>query len=423
MRGFCQFAIVLCAGWSGCISADTQRVDITAPQADIALQRADAGATDAEIADSGQEGHRHLVVRVFYGMDRSQQSNLRTVVSHLYPADRGRLQFGHCHVSVPDTDQSEDERPDIWQLEFHDTPTRQAMLLGTEQADAREFVETLTADVSASGSGEVFVFVPGNDVSFEQAVRQTARIAHELQFDGAPILYSRPSSPGGRIDQATVLHSQTHLIRFLRTVSRESGASKVHLMAHSTGTQLLAEVLREFSEAARSDDQIRFNEVILTAPDIDAEAFRQETAARIVRVADRVTVYASDDDPDLLRSAEMHGTTRLGQGGPELMVISDVPGIDVVDVAARSFQFLNAGTPRRDNELLGDIRQVINGVATTQRGLQPHPARQLAWRLPSSGPQLISYSQEEPRAEDAEPTQPAPEKTGFWTRLTGWWPD
>ena len=37
------------------------------------------------------------------------------------------------------------------------------------------------------------VFIHGFNVPFEDAIYRTAQLAHDLDFDGAPILYSWPS--------------------------------------------------------------------------------------------------------------------------------------------------------------------------------------------------------------------------------------
>lgn len=422
--------MLLIAGWCGCVAPGDQRVDITAPQANIALRRTDADTPDpvADL-DESEESHRYAVVRVFYGTDRARGAGPEDV-DEFYSGQSGRLELGVCEVSIPDNDESdENERPRIWRIELHEGSDSQPMLLGIEPLDNSAFVRGLRRDMNESKAGEAFVFVHGCGVDFVEATRQTARIAHDLQFDGPPILYSWPSQgelAACLMDRTTLLQSQPHLINFLQSVSRESGATKVHLIAHGTGTQLVAGVLEQMSDRLRPDDPPRFHEVVLAAPDIDAENFRQKIASRITRVADRVTVYTSADDPELLLSAQLHGSHRLGQGGAELVMIPDVPGIDVVDVSSQNFQFLDPRTPHHENELLTDIRQVFDGAATTQRGLQPHPARQPAWRLPTtSDVKLASHSEQREETKDGDLEQEGAQpvaKEGLWTRLTGWWP-
>src|SRR5262249_32675638 len=46
---------------------------------------------------------------------------------------------------------------------------------------------------AASFRRQAFVFVHGYNVSFDNALRRTAQLAHDLRFDGAAFLYSWPS--------------------------------------------------------------------------------------------------------------------------------------------------------------------------------------------------------------------------------------
>ena len=49
-------------------------------------------------------------------------------------------------------------------------------------------------DHTALGKGEVLVFLHGHSVTFGEALRQTAQLAFDLVFEGAPILYSWPAT-------------------------------------------------------------------------------------------------------------------------------------------------------------------------------------------------------------------------------------
>ncbi len=146
--------------------------------------------------------------------------------------------------------------------------------------------------------GELFVFVHGFNVTFKDAARRTAQMAHDLEFPGAPVMFSWPSlgkgSPSGyREDERTAEWCEDDVMDFVTVVAKQSGARRVHLIAHSTGNRVLTGVLRRLAYSKRSGDMPKFNEVILTAPDIDAETFKLAIAPRITGIADRFTVYAS----------------------------------------------------------------------------------------------------------------------------------
>jgi hypothetical protein len=107
-----------------------------------------------------------------------------------------------------------------------------------------------------------------------------------------------------------------------------------------------------------------------------------------------------------------------------------VPGIEVVDVAAINFEFFDTENSAPVNELLSDIRQVFGGAATTQRGLQPHPTRHPAWRLPTaSGVQFVSHAEpaddgdaEVIEGDVEEEIAVAAPKTSLWGKVRSWWP-
>ena len=233
----------------------------------------------------------------------------------MYGGDRGELELGTCEVSIPkDHEVGEMESPSVLRLEFREDPERHVVLLGVEPESADEFYADLRSCVGRSAGKEAFVFVHGYNVGFETAVRRTAQIAYDLKFEGAPIVYSWPSQEGllaYTVDETNVVWTVPHLKEFLLGVARQSGAKSVHLVAHSMGNRALTSALRELALELKADCP-RFHEVVLTAPDIDADVFRRDLAPAIVGVADRVTLYASSNDEALIAS---QGRSRLSAGG------------------------------------------------------------------------------------------------------------
>jgi len=78
------------------------------------------------------------------------------------------------------------------------------------------------------------------------------------------------------------------------------------------------------------------NELVLIAPDIDTDIFRQELPL-VRKTATRITVYASDNDKALKLSHEVHGYPRLGLAGEHLAVLDGVETIDISHVGTRRF--------------------------------------------------------------------------------------
>jgi esterase/lipase superfamily enzyme len=180
------------------------------------------------------------------------------------------------------------------------------VLRNVQPVDGATFLNNLKTTIAASvcevahGSeireigGELFVFVHGFNVTFKDAARRTAQMAHDLEFPGAPVMFSWPSlgkgSPSGyREDERTAEWCEEDVMDFVTVVAKQSGARRVHLIAHSMGNRVLTGVLRRLAYSKRSGDMPKFNEVILTAPDIDAETFKLAIAPRITGIADRLS--------------------------------------------------------------------------------------------------------------------------------------
>src|SRR4029077_17706276 len=125
---------------------------------------------------------------------------------------------------------------------------------------------------------QILVFIHGFDVTFEQGTWRTAQLAYDLGFDEPPVLYSWPSMGHLRdytVDEATFEWCVPHLKGLLADISTKCGAQMVHIIAHSMGNRILANALKEIALAAPQGALPQVQEVILTAPDIDAGVFRQ----------------------------------------------------------------------------------------------------------------------------------------------------
>src|SRR5215210_3877659 len=83
-----------------------------------------------------------------------------------------------------------------------------------------------------------------------------------------------------------------HLERFLSELASRSNARRIHLIAHSMGNRPLTAALRQIAAHMAPASKPLFDHVILTAPDMDLDTFRQ-IASQIARPAQRATLYAS----------------------------------------------------------------------------------------------------------------------------------
>jgi esterase/lipase superfamily enzyme len=242
------------------------------------------------------------------------------------------------------------------------------------------FFSQLRDRVTASSREEVFVFVHGYNVTFDQAARRTAQIAFDVKFQGAPIFFSWPSQGGllkYTVDETNVTWAVPHLKQFLLDVVQRSGARSVNLIAHSMGNRALTNAVRELKMELREESAL-FNQIILAAPDVDAEIFRRDLAPALVQSARRVTLYASSNDQALIASKKVHGYARAGDTGDGLVVVQ---GLDTIDVSTIATSLLGHSYYGSSNPVLLDICELIHDArpAAQRRWLVPRPHGNLTY--------------------------------------------
>jgi pimeloyl-ACP methyl ester carboxylesterase len=158
------------------------------------------------------------------------------------------------------------------------------------------------------------VFVHGFNSSFEDAVDRAVVIKHRLRYDGMLILFSWPSeshnlpSPSTYSrDSASADQSVLALRRFLTTLAERTDPSRVHLIAHSMGSRVLAGALEAgvLPRTGRYRNR-QFASVSFLAPDIDANVFKDRVVPTVHRNAARISLYATEGDRALAGSQELH---------------------------------------------------------------------------------------------------------------------
>ena len=126
--------------------------------------------------------------------------------------------------------------------------------------------------------------------------------------------------------------------------------------------------------AERPNLRERLKEVILAAPDIDADVFKRDIAPALTSTGRSVTLYASSADVALAASKQVHGYARAGDSGAGLVI---VPGIETIDATEVNTGLLGHSYFAESDIVLTDILRLIDqGVRANMRmGLRPVDAR------------------------------------------------
>jgi esterase/lipase superfamily enzyme len=316
---------------------------------------------------AGDTSGNYAVERVYFATDRNRTSSSR--FNDMFGGLRGTsISYGSCDVSIPrDHRMGEMESPSIWRLEFRENPDRHVVLLRVRFSNPDQFFRDIEQQVHGSRGKNAFVFVHGYNVTFADAARRTAQMAYDLGFDGVPVFYSWPSRGDMAkytVDEQSIEWSEANIKAFLSDFFTRSDAKNIYLIGHSMGnrglTRALASLMSEKPELRN-----RLKELILAAPDIDAEVFVRDIAPALAKARLPTTLYASSTDRALLASRVVHGLDRAGYAGQHLIVF---PGIETIDAT-------NVDTSLLGHSYFGDNRALISDLYYLIRDGTPADSR------------------------------------------------
>ena len=316
---------------------DAARIEKAIEAASLKQRELPATPAATDRARRYRASNGFATVRVFYGTNRKPTGERMPAL--FYGGGRGDLQYGYVDVSIPETHkEGELETQSRWSVLTYfmgaDALKRRFVLLqDVRPLSSSSFAGALRSQITGAPSRDVFIFVHGFNSSFEDAARRTAQLAYDLDFDGTPMMYSWPSQASTAaytVDEAAVGISGRRMADFLKTVLEQSGAERVHLIAHSMGNRALMEALQTYlAERPARRARKAFGQIVFTAPDVDRDYF-SDAIEPLRAVADRVTLYASSNDLALRTSQAIHGAPRAGLGGDGILI---APGIDSIDMS------------------------------------------------------------------------------------------
>ncbi len=271
------------------------------------------------------------------------------------------VEMGICQVTIPESHRpGELESPSLLlRMEVKEDPAKHIVLKSVHRLDPNSFFDDMHRELEQKGSN-VLVFVHGYNVSFEDAARRTAQMAYDLKFPGAPVFYSWPSQAnwyGYRSDSENIKNSVEQIKSFLTEVAAKSNATSINLVAHSMGNVGLTSALAKMGGA-------KFNQIVLAAPDIDAETFKRDIAPKVVTKAKRVTLYTSKTDLALIASKYFNRVPRAGDSGSELVL---VPGIQTIDATAVDSSLLGHSYYGSNVNVLFDLGELLSGKPIESR--------------------------------------------------------
>ncbi len=240
-------------------------------------------------------------------------------------------------------------------------PAKHFAVLGGRGLEPEEFRLQLATYLSGriGSNRDILLYVHGFNTSLDEARFRLAQLVNDGKFGGVAVLFTWPSQSNMFSyvsDKESATASRDALQKLMRDLSQVEGVGRVHVLAHSMGSWLAMEALRENAIAGSRNLNGRLGDVMLAAPDIDLSVFRQQMS-RIQGA--NVSIFVSANDRALSLSARLAGARpRVGAMDPtkpkERDELSRL-GVKVYDLSSTSAGFIG-------HSLYGDVPAVVRTI-------------------------------------------------------------
>lgn len=281
------------------------------------------------------------------------------------------------------------------------------LLVAGNTAATDQVSNMLSARLAHTDRKEVFLYVHGYNNTFELAAFRTAQLWHFMGRVGVPVMYSWPAGHGGALrgynyDRESGEFTVFHLKQFIKALASCPELEKIHMVAHSRGTDVLTSALRELyleyrHQTPAGRERFKLGHLVLAAPDLDFDVAQQRLGAeRVLMVIERMTIYLSEEDRALgmadwlFDSLRRIGRLRESDLTPEQEAAFDaMPIVEWVDVRART-SFLGHAYFMENPAVLSDLILALRDElpAGAEHGRPLVNRRGGFWDLPEGYPNV-----------------------------------
>jgi esterase/lipase superfamily enzyme len=187
---------------------------------------------------------------------------------------------------------------------------------------AKRFAELVNEKLKQSLRKDIYIYVHGYKVVFENPILVATELWHFLGYDGVFIAYAWPSTPKtlAYVSDAETAALSSHFLQiFLQYLAEETDGENIHIIGYSAGTRVVITALAQLAmlhtgqEKAAIQRKLRIGHVILTASDFDRQLFGIQLVKGLLKIPQTLTVYVSESDSALGFSRWLFGRERLGQ--------------------------------------------------------------------------------------------------------------
>jgi hypothetical protein len=253
------------------------------------------------------------------------------------------------------------------------------------------FLIELRSQLRQTEIKDVFIFVHGYNVNFENPLLVTAQLWHYLGYRGSFISYGWPATPkptAYRKDMDTASMSSRSFRLFLDFLAEQDEIHRIHILGYSSGTRVVTEALYqkalELNDLPAEEAQMKtkLGTVILSNSDMDRGQFSSYIMDGELNILERMNLYTSSKDLVLRGSQIVLSLPRMGQtmteeeltpaikdffDKEEKLSIIDVSDAEKVATNGGHFYFLES--PWVSSDVLLNL---WTGFDPEERGLEKH---------------------------------------------------
>jgi esterase/lipase superfamily enzyme len=209
-----------------------------------------------------------------------------------------------------------------------------------------------------TGASNVLLYIHGFNQTFETTALDAVRLSDGISFAGATMAFSWPSKAkllDYGYDRESAMWSRDALDQLFDVLIASPAIGRVQVVAHSVGTMLTMEALRQLYARRGDAAAERIGAIVLASPDVDMDVF-SSSIKRIGPLAANVTVVTATNDRALALSRWIAGgITRVGAAEKAQL---ERLGLRVIDASGEGWGLINHDLFLSNAQ----IRQVIRGA-------------------------------------------------------------
>lgn len=216
------------------------------------------------------------------------------------------------------------------------------------EAPGRQFAELINAKLATSKKKDIYIYVHGYKVVFNNPILVATELWHYLAYDGVFVAFAWPSTPktfAYMADLETTLISAFNLRKLLEYLAEDTDVERIHILGYSAGTRVVLNALSQLTFMQNGDNrsgirqQYRLGRVILVGSDFDRQVFAALLTEGMLDIVQTMTIYVSSHDKALGMSRRLVRHDRLGQADnlaidpTTVRYLNKTPQLTLVDVS------------------------------------------------------------------------------------------